>query len=737
MRFAVALPWWGYVLAFAAALSFAWLAYARVAVQLTRSGRALLTTLRALTLLLIVVFLLRPVRFVQAEGMRDSVVPVLVDVSRSMRLADNGVPRIDRARSLVQDLRTSIGVDFRTELLTFGESLARADIGQLSADARRSDLSGALTALADRFRGQRLAGVVVLSDGGDTAAQEAGTSRPLDVPVFTVGIGDSAPARDREIINLTVGDALLSESSVDVSVSATSSGFGTTSLQLRLTENGRPIETRHVTPPADGAPIHEVFTVSPSPDTATVYAVEIPVETGELVPENNVRRVLVPAQGRRRRLLVIEGAPGFEHTFLKRALARDPALEVDSVVRKGQNDEGRDTFFIQAASSRSGALSSGYPTKRAELFVYDGIIFGNIESDFFSRDQLDMTSDFVATRGGGLLVLGARSFERAGLVGTPLEEALPLDLTDRRGTLARTVAGAIPAPNAPALTADGAAHPATRLAVALDENRKRWSQLPPLASVAAAGSPRPGAQVLAVTSSAGGELRPLIVTQRYGLGRSIVFAGEASWRWRMMLPASDTTHELVWRQLARWLASGSAETIEIPPTAVPLPGTIESVAVLARDEEFKPIGNAEVAVRVKAPGGQERSFPAALADPREGRYTAAVRFDQPGVYMIAADVRRGSQSLGSATRPLLVGGSDVELSEPRLNEAVLRRMAEATGGRYLPAAEAGAVPGLLRESGVGNPPLEMRDLWHNAWSLAVIVALLAAEWLARRRVGLS
>ena len=67
-------------------------------------------------------------------------------------------------------------------------------------------------------------------------------------------------------------------------------------------------------------------------------------------------------------MLLVEGAPGFEHTFLKRALARDPALEVDSVVRKGQNDEGRDTFFIQAAASRSAALATGYPVKRAELF---------------------------------------------------------------------------------------------------------------------------------------------------------------------------------------------------------------------------------------------------------------------------------------------------------------------------------------------------------------------------------
>jgi uncharacterized membrane protein len=737
VRFAVALPLWGYVAAFAVALGCAWLAYARAPVQLTRGQRLLLTGLRAATLVLIVFFLLRPVTFVQGAGARDSMVAILVDVSRSMRLSDMGTPRIERAREVVRDLQTRIGADFRTELLTFGESLGRAEPAQLTADARRSDLSGALTALADRYRGQRLAGVVVVSDGGDTATEEAGTSRPLNVPVFTIGVGNAVIARDREIINLTAGEPVLSESSVDLSVSATSAGFGAQSMELRLTANGRPIETRHVTPPAGGGPVHEVFTVSPSADSATVYAVEIPVESGELASENNARRVLVPAQGRRRRILIVEGAPGFEHTFLKRALARDQALEVDSVVRKGQNDEGRDTFFIQAAAARSGALAAGYPVKRAELFVYDAVIFGNIGGDFFSRDQLEMTSDFVATRGGGLLVLGARSFERAGLLGTALEEVLPLDLTDRRGALARAAGGAVPAENALALTADGTTHPATRLAVTIEETRKRWAQLPPLASVSATGSPRPGAQVLAVSSGAGGELRPLLATQRYGLGRAMVFAGEASWRWRMFLPSANTTHELVWRQLARWLAAGAAEAIELPPTSVALPGTTEAVSVLVRDEEFKPIGNAEVTVRVKDPGGVERSMPAALADPGVGRYAASVRFDQVGVYQIAGDVRRNSQPLGSVTRSTLVGGSDVELSEPRLNESVLRRIAETTGGQYVAADQAASVPALLRTSGIGNPPTEMRDIWHNGYSLFAIVALLACEWMVRRRVGLA
>jgi uncharacterized membrane protein len=507
-------------------------------------------------------------------------------------------------------------------------------------------------------------------------------------------------------------------------------------VELRLTENGRPLDTRRVTPSADGATLLEVFTVSPAADRETVYTVSIPADINEAVAENNTRSVLVPPQGRKRRVLLVEGAPGFEHTFVKRALGRDQALEVDSVVRKGRNEEGRDTFFIQAASSRANALATGFPTKRAELFEYDVVFLGNIEGEFFSRSQLEMTADFVAVRGGGLLVFGARSFERSALAGTPLENVLPVDLTNRRATVARAADGTTPATNALALTADGVSHPATRLAASLAESQKQWAALPALASVAAAGGPRPGAQVLAVTSD-GAALRPLLVTQRYGQGRSMVFAGEASWRWRMMMPAADTTHERVWRQLARWLAAGAGERIEIPPTAVALPGTTEPIRVLVRDEEFNPVGNAEVAIRVIAPGGEERTVPAALDAPADGRYSAAVRFDQPGVYRLVADVRRGQATLGSASRALLVGGVDVELAEPRLNESVLRRIAESSDGQYLRADEVGTLPALIQQSDAGQPPIEMRDLWHNGYSLAVIVILLGAEWVLRRRVGLA
>lgn len=761
MTFAVVLPWWGYALAFGGAIVFAWLVYARVPIKLTPGARLTLTTLRALTLILLIAILLRPVVMVPPAAANNSLLPVLVDVSRSMRLTDEGgESRLARARAIVRELQARLSSEYRIEVLTFGETLAAAgDLDRLAATARRSDLSGAMADLAERHppspsagfgaagpasptagfgAAGRMAGVIVLSDGGDTAPNETRPGRGVRAPVFTVGIGSTETLRDREIVNFTAGEPLLPGASIDLSVSATSAGFGTEPVELRVSANGRPVDLRRLTPSAEGAPVHAVFTVSPAPDVPTVYTVEIPAASDELAAENNTRSVLVPPQTGRRRILILEGAPGYEHTFLKRALAQDPGLDVDAVTRKGQNDDGRDTFYVQADPSRMAALSSGYPAKRSELFAYDAVIFGNIEADFFTRDQLELTSAFVAERGGGLLVLGARSFDRQGLAGTALEQVLPIDLTDRRGTIALASAQVpVTEPNTPALTLDGVLHPATRLAVSAVENRQKWSELPPLASVAEVGGARPGAQVLAVALTAGGQPQPLIAAQRYGQGRSMVFAGEASWRWRMMRPATDTSYETIWRQLARWITAGAHGPVTIAAMSPTVPGVTDRISVIVRDEDFRPVANAEVAVQLTAPNGETRQLTAALTSPQDGRYTVASRFDQPGVYRVEAVATRDKTRLGAASRPVLVGGADLEMTQPRLNEAVLRRLASETEGRYVRADQTGHLPSLLRESRADAGTPEQRDLWHNGWSLLAIVGLLAGEWVARRRAGLA
>src|SRR5207237_1284600 len=112
-------------------------------------------------------------------------------------------------------------------------------------------------------------------------------------PVFAVGIGSPDGPRDREVLGLATGDPRLDQASVDLRVTAVSTGFGRAPFTLRVLANGQLLDTRRVVPQADGSPIDEVFTVAPDLLNATVYTAEIPRDESEVVGENNARSVLV------------------------------------------------------------------------------------------------------------------------------------------------------------------------------------------------------------------------------------------------------------------------------------------------------------------------------------------------------------------------------------------------------------------------------------------------------------
>jgi uncharacterized membrane protein len=737
VTFANPLPWWALFGAVAAAALVAWYAYAGA--PLTSPRRYTLSALRFISLLGLLLLVMRPVAGGHPDDASDAIVPILVDTSRSMGIEDaSGKRRIDHARDLLKsDLMPAISKRFQTEILAFGEDLTVAPADALGATARRSELAAALDAVRERHRGRPVAGIVLLSDGGETSAATVHDDSAEPIPVFAVGIGAPVIGRDREVLSVTAAEAVLDDSRVELAVTAVSHGFDRSPIEIRLLENGRPVELRRVTAAADGTPISTAFSVSPARGAATLYTIEIPAEVGELVPENNTRSVLVQPPSRTRRVLLVQGAPGFEHSFLRRAWSGDSGLEIDAVVRKGKNEQGSDTFYIQAASSRGAALVAGYPTRVEDLFAYDAIAFANMEGAALTTAQLEATRDFVGRRGGGLLVLGAQSFLRRGLRDTPLEELVPLDLGERGLAVLQASAGALRAANRVALTAAGEAHPIMQLSAALDETRKRWEAVPALASISPLGGPRPGATVLAVTSGPGGTPRALVAVQRYGEGRSMVFAGEASWRWRMLLPADDRSYDTFWRQAIRWLALPAPDPVAVSVPAGSAPGDIVPLRVAARTAAFEPLRDATVDVRVTKPDGRVESLPAAMdIAAADGTFLAKVLAEEPGVYRVTAEVRRPGAAPVMSTTSMLVGGADPEMTDPRLDSRLLERVAAASGGRVI---EEGRTADLVTDLRAGLPAAALRvrrDLWHTGWSFAAIVTLLAGEWLMRRRWGL-
>ena len=578
----------------------------------------------------------------------------------------------------------------------------------------------------------------MLSDGADTGPPPA--NRPRDAglpwPVFAIGLGSPTGLRDREVLSIAAGDQRLDHASVDLQVSVVSSGFGRQPFSLQVLADGRPLESRRLVPLADGSPIEQRFTVFPDSRQATVYTAEIPAGDGEPVTENNTRSVLVSPAGRKRRLLVIEGAPGFEHTFVRRAWTADAGLEVDSVVRKGKDVNGSNTFLIQAEGSRASSLAGGFPARREDLYAYDAVVISNVEGGFFTHAQLTMVADFVSERGGGLLVTGGRSFAQRGMVGTPIEAVLPVELDERRGGLTHASTGGVSSANGIALTVDGETHPIMRLGASGEETRRKWAALPPLAATAPLGSARPGAVVLAVATAAGGAVFPVVAVQRYGQGRSMVFGGEASWRWRMMTGSTDRSHELFWRQAARWLSEAAPDQVSIVAPDAPESGDSVSIDVDARDQVFAPVADAAVEATLDAPGGERQPLMFRPVAARPGRFTAAFRPEHAGLYHVRVEARRGNAALGASDRWIYVGGTGREFVDPRLNEGFLRRLARESGGRYVRASDASRLIAWLQEAAHQNAAPVQRDLWHRPWVMAALILLLSAEWALRRMWGL-
>jgi hypothetical protein len=286
------------------------------------------------------------------------------------------------------------------------------------------------------------------------------------------------------------------------------------------------------------------------------------------------------------------------------------------------------------------------------------------------------------------------------------------------------------------LTADGENHPIMRIGASTAESARLWGAMPALAASAPLGGPRPGANVLAVTSIPGVGVVPLVAVQRYGRGRSMVFTGEGAWRWKMMLASTDRSYEFFWRQSARWLAGPAPDPVAVSVPEASEPGDPIVIGVDVRDAAFQPVADAVVTAMLAVPGGESQPLTLRRDGAMTGRFAAALRPDQAGLYQVHAEARRGAALIGTVDRWFHVGGSDRELTDPRLNEGVLRRLARSSGGRYAAGSDAGQVGSWLESAAPAPGQPDRRDLWHEPWAFALLIGLLAAEWALRRRWGL-
>lgn len=731
------------ILLIAAAALVAVATYTRVRVR-TTTDRLILGAIRTVALLLLVFALLRPVLVVAAAVAQRNVVGVVIDDSRSMQVADmslDGNPghtRADVVRSLLggadSALYKALSKQFIVRLFRLSDGNTVTSLGDLHFDGNRTQIAPSLEGVRQELTGVPLAGLVLASDGVDN------TPRGLDdallalnarhVPVFTVGIGLERFAKDIDITSIDAPRTVLKGATVILNVDITQRGFGGQTVPVVVEDSGRIVSTENVTLPKDGeAPTLRVRAPAASAG-ARLFTVRIAPQSGELVRENNAQTALITVQNQRDKILYIEGEPRFETKFIREAVEDDDNLQLVTLIRTAKDK------FQRMSVDNPAELASGFPQTRDELFKYKAIILGNIEASYFTFDQLRMISDFVSERGGGLLMLGGRtSFAEGGYAGTPVADALPVELAiDQRGKPSFH-------PVKVNITPVGAVTALTQIGANEAESARKWQGMPLVTSMNRLTHTKPGAVTLLTGNSPkGGDPTIVLARQRYGRGTSMAFSIQDSWMWQMRpdTRADDPTYRNFWRQTLRWLVNDAPGRVTVTPSAdrawinepLQLDATVD-------DANYQTITTATVNATIQSPSGSTTTQPVAASANGDGTYHLSYIPRERGTYRITMTARTSADGTTTSSPVFVdVGTPTSEYTDAELRTSLLQRVAEETGGRYYTPATAPDLAKDLVYSGGGNTSLERLDLWDMPIVLILLLSALAAEWGYRRVRGL-
>ena len=185
---------------------------------------------------------------------------MLLDDSRSMQIADQaggaalrlrpaGVRRADRG------MLKALSDRFMVRTFRFSTAASRLDAeDDLTFDGAQTRLGAALDGARQELAGLPLAGLVVVSDGADTAEDALGSSllalKSQGVPVFTVGVGRETLPRDIQIGRVTTPRFALKGTTLMIDVMISQTGFAGKTVTLDVEDEGRIVGSQQITLPA-------------------------------------------------------------------------------------------------------------------------------------------------------------------------------------------------------------------------------------------------------------------------------------------------------------------------------------------------------------------------------------------------------------------------------------------------------------------------------------------------------
>lgn len=729
---------------------------------------------RLIVLLMIVATLFEPMVVVRETCTTRRGLPVLIDVSESMSIKDPrkrsedlvdaavamdlldpsedviglnldnkqrqaiaAASRLDLATSLLsQQTRpamASVGEGIDVSYYSFGEeshlisnesTLLKDQATALAANESKTSIANALEAAAKSGNAPPAA-IVLLSDGVETGSSQRSESVLQDlsargIPVYTVPLGLPNPD-DISIQSIVMQEVAYSGDQVPVRVQLQSKGYEKRTAKFSILLNGRRVSSRTIRFEG-GLQFEDIdYRVDIYDKGAVDVQVVIEPFDDEASTKNNRVQRSIRVVNEKVNVLYIEGNARWEYRYLRAILKRDPRINATFIASNVGPEVARN----------SNEHIERFPNDRDDAFQYDLVILGDVDSAFFTDEELGVLEELIRDRGASLLMLCGPMHSPMSYADTPVQTMLPVRF-DPDADWEEVAASVYPV-----LTPEGASSLVMTLEKEPELNDQIWSRMAPMDHLPPLLGAKPGATMLTVLSDGVDRDQgyPLVAWQRYGTGKCMSIATDRLWRLRYR--TGDKYHWRVWSQciqfmtLSRLMGEHKRIRLETDRAIYPLGSQCRLYAHVL-DENFDPVLQPGFDVLVVATNGEQGRQRVSLRPDRstaglfEGYFTPITT----GRYRLEANEQDAAISNSTEFQ---VAEVNREMSDTNTDVEYLERIAKLTGGECLSIANFSNIANLIDQTPITTTLRSERTLWDNIWVGLLLIGLLGMEWIQRRR----
>ncbi len=684
---------------FALAIALVLLAYLSYRNQKSLSApvKLILTALRSVTFLLIMLLVLNP--FFSSSQLVDQNPRLLfmLDNSESVAINKGVYAGLSDYTELLNELFETKPDQVEIDYFTLGGSTKQIQtFDSLTYQETSSNFIDAITQIQELQSDYTAA--VLISDGIITFGRNPLiTAANLDIPVFTIGLGDTSSVRDITINNIITNATGYTDTRHIVEVEIAQNGFLGNNTILQILDSQREtIVERTIEFTSEESVTLERFEIELSEEGLIPFRVEIQNLEDEWSDENNAQSFSIDVLDSKTNVLHISAEIHPDVKFIRSLLSTDPSINLQTFTWLGGNSfvEERNPDF----ENLDLIILHGNPTQIQSLDLISAI--SNIPTIFLdlpnSRRINNQKNEFAL-----LQSLGSQIFEMSIFPATVLES-----------------------------------HPI------MEFDEIQYQALAPILSslrtefIAVDASPLLNIGFQGIET----ESPMLAITERGDLRRAHL----TSWGWfRLNQSPSENERNFaskLFLNLISWASNNpDNRRLKISPSQSSF-NSSEQVIINASliNESGNSEPNATIELLISADGEDERVFN--LTNMGSGNYSLTLDALNTGLYSFTATARKDSRIIDEQEGEFLVEDSNAELINTQRNDALLSGLASETGGNYLVYEEALDIWDTISQANLLNGTSITIDSYHfpvrSVFWFIIVILLLGTEWTLRKYYSL-